>query len=82
MNLDKVRELNELSDDVEKNLPRMKQLAHELVEEMNQPQQKKQPEWYEYSHLRICNMWLQKESCRQCLFEVLCNLNNKDGMSI
>lgn len=81
MNLDKVHELNELSDDVEKNLPRMKQLAHELVEEMNQPKQKKQPEWYEYSHLRICNMWLQKKNCRQCLFEVLCNLNNKDGMS-
>lgn len=81
MNLDKVHELNELSSDVEHNLPRMKQLAHELVEEMMQPQQEKKVEWYEYAHLRVCNMWLQKESCRQCLFEVLCNLNNKDGMS-
>ena len=44
MNLDKVHELNELSSDVEHNLPRMKQLAHELVEEMMQPQQEKMVE--------------------------------------
>jgi hypothetical protein len=28
---------------------------------------------YEYKHLRICEKNLQRESCRKCLFEVLCN---------
>ena len=28
---------------------------------------------YEYKHLRICEKWLQIESCRKCLFEVLCH---------
>ncbi len=38
-------------------------------------------EGYEHSDKRICEYWLQRESCRQCLFEVLCNLekNNKVG---
>jgi len=29
---------------------------------------------YEYKHLRICEKWLQRESCSKCLFEVLCHL--------
>ena len=28
---------------------------------------------YEYKHLRICEKWLQRESCRKCITEVLCN---------
>lgn len=28
---------------------------------------------YEYKNLRICEKGLQIESCRKCLFEVLCN---------
>jgi hypothetical protein len=28
---------------------------------------------YEYKHLRICEKWLQIESCRKCLLEILCN---------
>ena len=28
---------------------------------------------YEYKHLRVCEKGLQIESCRRCLFEVLCN---------
>jgi len=28
---------------------------------------------YEYKHLRICDKGLQRESCRKCLMEVLCN---------
>ena len=28
---------------------------------------------YEYKHLRICEKWLQIESCRKCLFELLCH---------
>jgi len=28
---------------------------------------------YEFQHLRICEKWLQRESCRKCLFEILCN---------
>ena len=28
---------------------------------------------YEYKHLRICEKWLQRESCRKCLMEVLCH---------
>lgn len=82
MNVDKIHELNELSSDVEHNLPRMKELAHEIVKALNMPQVKKEPEWYEYDYLRVCNMWLQQDSCRKCLFEVLCNLYNKNGMSI
>ena len=30
---------------------------------------------YEYKHLRICKYGLQRESCRKCLFEVLCHLH-------
>ena len=29
---------------------------------------------YEYADKRICEYWLQIESCRQCLFETLCRL--------
>jgi len=35
MNIDKIHELNELSSDIEHNLPRMKELAHEIVEALN-----------------------------------------------
>lgn len=28
---------------------------------------------YEYKNKRICEKWIQIESCRKCLFEVLCN---------
>ena len=28
---------------------------------------------YEYRDKRVCEYWLQIESCRKCLFEVLCN---------
>jgi hypothetical protein len=40
-------------------------------------------EQYEYKNKRICEKWLQIESCRKCLFEVLCNyeknvLDNND----
>ncbi len=41
-------------------------------------------EWYEYADKRICKYWLQIESCRKCLFEALCNLENnkkQDAMS-
>lgn len=81
MNVEKIHELNELSSNPELNMPRMKELAKEIVCALNSPK-KKEPEWYEYSHLRVCNKGLQRESCRKCLFEVLCNLHNKDGMSI
>lgn len=32
--------------------------------------------WYEHSDLKICKYWLQIQSCRKCLFENLCNLEN------
>lgn len=32
---------------------------------------------YEYAHLRICKHNLQRESCRKCLFEVICNLEEQ-----
>lgn len=35
--------------------------------------QMKEKEEYEYEDLRICEKWLQIESCRKCLFEVLCH---------
>lgn len=28
---------------------------------------------YEYKNKRICEKWIQIESCRKCLFEALCN---------
>lgn len=35
---------------------------------------------YEHSDKRICEYWLQIESCRQCLFDALCHLK-KDNES-
>ena len=32
---------------------------------------------YEYAHLRICKHNLQRESCRKCLFETLCRLEDQ-----
>ncbi len=29
--------------------------------------------WYEYADKKICRHNIQRETCRQCLFEVLCN---------
>lgn len=34
-------------------------------------------ETYEYADKRICKYWLQIESCRQCLFEALCALEER-----
>lgn len=34
---------------------------------------KEKENWYEYKNLRICEKGLQIESCRKCLFEVLCH---------
>lgn len=81
MNLDKIHELNELSSDVEHNLPRMKELAHEIVEALNMPQVKKEPEWYEFDYLKICDKGIQRQSCRWCVWETYCNLekNNMVG---
>ena len=33
---------------------------------------------YEHSNKRICQYWLQIESCRQCLFDALCNLKKNN----
>ena len=74
MNIEKIHELNELSSDVEHNLPRMKELAHEIVKALN-IQKPDKVEWYEYAHLRICKHWLQKETCHDCLFENWCRLD-------
>ena len=32
---------------------------------------------YEYKYLRICRHNIQRESCRKCLFEVLCHLEEQ-----
>lgn len=32
---------------------------------------------YEYAHLRICKHNLQRESCKKCLFETLCRLEDQ-----
>lgn len=29
--------------------------------------------------IRICEYWLQIKSCRQCLFEALCNYQKQNG---
>ncbi len=76
MNLEKIHELNELSEDVEHNLPRMKQLAHEIIEALSElDSEKTETKWYEYSHLRICKHWIQRESCHDCTFENSCKLD-------
>ena len=36
---------------------------------------------YEYQDLRICEKGLQIESCRKCLFEVLCNYEKQKDLS-
>ena len=33
--------------------------------------------WYEYSYLRLCKYWLQKERCSDCLFDNLCTPEDK-----
>lgn len=77
MNIDieKIHELNELSSNPELNMPRMKELAKEIVDILNSPSKKEEPKGYEYAHLRVCDKGLQRESCRKCLFETLCNLD-------
>lgn len=32
---------------------------------------------YEYENLRICKHNIQRETCRNCLFDVLCNLEEQ-----
>lgn len=32
---------------------------------------------YEYKDLRICKHNIQRQSCRKCLFEVLCHLEEQ-----
>lgn len=39
-----------------------------------------QIKWYEHADKRICKYWLQIESCRKCLFEVLCRLENQKDL--
>ena len=48
-------------------------VLHSRIIEMKE---KEKIEWYEYADKRICKYGLQRESCRQCLFETLCNLEN------
>ncbi len=33
--------------------------------------------WYEHSDKRICKYWLQREICRDCLFDNLCSPEDK-----
>ncbi len=33
--------------------------------------------WYEYAYKRICKFWIQRESCRDCLFDNLCTPEDK-----
>lgn len=39
--------------------------------------EKETKDWYEYKHLRICRHGIQRESCRKCLFEVFCHLEEQ-----
>ena len=39
---------------------------------------KEKENWYEYKNLRICEKWLQIESCRKCLFELLCHYQKQN----
>ena len=39
---------------------------------------KEKKEWYEYKNLRICEKGLQIESCRKCLFELLCHYQKQN----
>ena len=33
--------------------------------------------WYEHDDKRICKYWLQREICRDCLFDNLCSPEDK-----
>lgn len=44
------------------------------------PKMEKETKWYEYANKRICKYWLQRETCRQCLFEILCDLEWKKDL--
>ena len=44
-------------------------VLHSRIAQMKEKEENE----YEYKHLRICEKWLQIESCRKCLFEVLCH---------
>ena len=61
MNKQLIEELNELSEYWDTYKDRMREIAKQLVEELSKP--------------RICEYWLQIESCRQCLFDTLCHLH-------
>ena len=56
-------------------------VLHSRIAQMKEKEENE----YEYKHLRVCEKWLQIESCRKCLFEALChyekmqeNLQNND----
>lgn len=67
-------ELWELSEHGEQNMKRMKEIASILVYKYNHPDiQDSEPE---KKKPRICREWLQIEHCKDCLFEVLCNLKH------
>lgn len=69
-----VRELNELSSDSEKNLERMQEIARVLLREHFAPRND-----YEHKDKRVCEYGLQMESCRECLFDALCNMKKNNS---
>lgn len=67
-----IQELNDLSEFEEQNKERMREIASILVDEYYHPDiQEAEPE---KQKKRICKEWLQIESCRECLFDTLCQL--------
>lgn len=62
MREDLIQELNRLSEFWDIYKDRMREIAKELVKDLDRS--------------RICKYWIQRESCRQCLFENLCLLES------
>lgn len=65
-------ELASLSEFEEQNIWRMKEIAHVLVDHFMHPETS-DSSTTEHKN-RICKEWLEMNSCRECLFDTLCNL--------
>lgn len=70
-----IKELNELSQDFTHNKERMTEIAKILL--ADHYWYIKTKEDYEYANRRICRHGIQRESCRDCVTEATCHLEEQ-----
>ena len=70
-----IKELNDLSEFEEQNKERMREIASVLVAEY---MPEKKVDDYEFKHLKICRKWIQRQSCRWCIWEAACHLEEQN----